>query len=547
MAPNSIPSFKQVSKPRPHHYTFCSGVNPDTAKMGLLDMPFDVLDGILDLSLPSGIEGLTLSCRAIYERATPQIRRHNKLKQRWRVTNNRWTRHTGDTLQILYEISLDPLIAEYIEVLDLHDWRAGMYFIAPDDPQGGRAHRWTTEIPTTLRNDQGALGSLKTFLDESFQTTQCNVEIDEVWKDIMKGEICSDDDEYDESTWTVVALLSLLPNLTTLRFPAWWKGPEGEAGNALDVLVRAANVMDGRSKPLATLKNILHFMESRYEQKTPLQAMQHIMALSGMRELYLNGAVAVDDGYTGHPFVWAYPEIVASITRMELAACCIDAEGLSALVAHTPNLVVFKYSHETKWHGCQYDWNPGTFAEALARYCGQSLIEVSITLDAMNGCIVNGASSFRSFPKLEKLEIDVDVFCGPSVKSGQRLGSFDDAYIPPGENPWTTGDISSIGSMLPDRIKEVQINTNYEKPDRDALQALLKNLREQRAERLHKLERIIVREFNGPGVEDLVEAAGATLEVLGAELGGRYVRGNVPEWRRRISIRTQALLDGNIV
>lgn len=514
--------------------------------MSLLDLPLEILDVIMDLSLPDGIEGFALSCRAIYERAAPQIRRHNALKHKWRITSNRKGRRIDDTLQIIYDISHEPLAAEYIEVLDLWDDREpndGHYLTpVPPGPERRRSINLTGLSLVDFRDTPGAFDTLKGFITRSFQFNECGINMEEVWEDMMKAEIHPELEGYAESTWTVISLLSLLSNVKTLRLPGWWEGPQESAGNALDLLVRAANMVGAKAKPLQKLDTILPYMESGYEEKTALQGVQACMLLGGMKELYLVSAVAVDDGYTGQPFAWRYPGLNSSITRMEFSSCCMDAECISALVEHTPNLAVFKYSHETKWHGCQHDWNPGTFVEALGRHCAHSLKELALTLDSLYGAVINGASSFRALHRLEKLEADLRIFCGPPVESGQRLG--EDAHVPEGENVWTTDDIPCIGSMLPENIREVQINTDHERPDRDALIALTKNLAEQRGDRLHQLEKVVIREYGGNSMQDIADKAGATLELLSDEAFRPNEAVEVAEWKRMFNERTRKLLGG---
>jgi hypothetical protein len=186
--------------------------------------------------------------------------------------------------------------------------------------------------------------------------------------------------------------------------------------------------------------------------------LQPFMALDSLKEMYLHSAVAVDDQFDGYVFEWKFPGLSSALTRFEFVSSCISADGLSSLVAHTPNLAVLKYSHQTKFHGCEYDWNPGAFVEALARHCSNTIVEVAITIDELMGDIINGASSFLALPNIKKLEVDVQVFCGPPVESGQRRGP--DARVPDGERPWTSEDIPCIGSMMPTGIREVQINTD---------------------------------------------------------------------------------------
>ncbi|KAF1961038.1 hypothetical protein CC80DRAFT_489248 [Byssothecium circinans] len=501
--------------------------------MSLLDLPVEILDTILDLSLPSGLEGLVLSCRAIYERAGSQIRRHNELKRKWRHTTNHQSRRVDNTIQILYEISREPLAAKYIEELDLWDdrWRAdGQAELEDDD------NTEITEVeatPETFRRSQEAMRSIKTLVTNSLQQYDTDVDLADFWEHMMKEELHPENEDFLESSCTVIGLLSLLPNVRTLRLPGWWEGVQEEAGNALNQLVAAANRNGSHDKPLGKLTTILPSMHGGYEEKTSLQDLLPLLTLQSLTEVYLVSTVAVDDGYTGMPFSWpSGAGVASSLKRLELVSCCIDAEGLSGLIAYTPNLTIFKYSHETKHHGCQHDWNPGTFTETLGRHCGSTLIEVALTIDDLHGTIINGASSFLSFPRLEKVEVDVQIFCGPPVESGQRRGP--DAFVPEGERPWSQHDIPCIGSMLPDSVREVQINVDHPEPDEEALRALLKNLKTQRAERLHRLERAIVRQYGGSSTMEMVTSAGATMEAFDKDVDAatKRRRMDMPEWKR---------------
>jgi hypothetical protein len=492
--------------------------------MGLLNLPLEIIDDILDLTLPAGIEGFVLSCKTVYRRAAPQLRRHKELKQRWRCTSNHESERIDDTLRIIYDISREPLVAEYIEVLDL--W---------DDRSRGDGHYWEefAEEQAALENfrsDEQALMAIKSLISKSLRSCGSNVAINDLWEHMMKEELQPEDDYFKESSCTVVGLLSLLPNIKTLRLPGWWEGAEKEAGNTLEILVDAANRDDAQGKPLSKLRTILPFLHDGYDERTGLQSLLPLLSLRTLKETYLVSAVAVDDNYTGLPFHWSPNGLNSSLTRLEFVACCMDADGLSELIAHTPALTIFKYSHETKWHGCEHDWNPGSFAEALGRHCGNTLTEVAITLDEVYGDIINGASSFHLLPRLEKLEVDVKVFCGPPLESGQRLGQ--DAFVPRGEVPWTQNDIPCIGSMLPDSIVEADINITDPIADTEALRALLKNLKEQRAERLFKLERVVVRQYGNDSMMEMSVRAGATLEAFDLDIEEAEMRlpVHMPKW-----------------
>ena len=499
--------------------------------MSLLSLPLEIIDIIIDLSLPSSIEELSLVCKAIYERAQVQIVRHNTLKQQWKRANNYRTGRLDDTLGILDAIAQDPLIAEYIEVLDLWDERG----LSDED-----------EDFLDFRGDVDSMERVKTLITSSTFLKESGVDPEAWWDKMMKEEGTRIDHDNTEVSCTAITLLGLLPNLKSIRLDPGWQhfSPDQPDGEILlsvlqSIISRTGQTGDSRQQPLSQLRTILPFMHPGYEDKAALQSVQPFLEIPAISELYLVSAVAVDDGYTGFPFKWSTPILAPNLTRIELVASCIDAEGISELLRHTPNVTVFKYAHETKWHGCQHDWNAGAFVEAVAHHCGNTIIDLAITIDELYGEIINGVSSLLAFPHLERLEVDVTVFRGPPLESGQQLG--EGGSVPEGATAWVETDIPCIGSMLPDSIVEAQINTDFPNPDEKALAGLLKNLRSQRMERLHKLERCIIRQYKAESARLYAEMAGATLETFDFEIENPRALNMMPAWKREFNERISTL------
>lgn len=502
--------------------------------MGLLNLPAEIIDVILDLSLPSGIEGLSLVCKAIYGRAKSQIERHNALKRRWKRANNRTAGRLDDTLGILDAIARNPLVAEYIETLDLWDLR----HISHEDDE-----------LLDCRGDKEAMERVKRMVTSLSFLKDANVDTEAWWNTMMKEEESRTSDVGLKGECTTVTLLGLLTNLKTLRLDTSWhifdpERPENELPQSgLQSIINKATQSSGsRPQALSHMQTILPFLGSGYQEWAPLQRIQPLLTLGSVSEVYLSSVLAVDNGYTDHPFHWRTPTLAAQLTRIELAYSAIEADGISELLRHTPNLTVLKYSHETKWLHCGYDWNAGAFVEAIARYCGNTITELAITIDDLSGEIINGVSSLHSFQRLEYLEVDVHVFRGPPIESGQQLGY--GSTLPEGVTPWNEHDIPCIGSMLPESIKEVQINTDFPTPDERALESLLKNLRAQRLERLHQMERCIVRQYTAESARVYAERAGATLETFDLGIQQPRRRSMMPAWKRAFHERLDRLETG---
>jgi hypothetical protein len=489
--------------------------------MGLLDLPPEILDLIIDITVPTGLENFVLSCKAIFERAESQIVHHNELKRRWGHTSNASVgiARRGDTLRILHEISQEPIIAEYIESLSLWDRRR-------DDELDAEL------IGYDFREDEAAMNGIKSLLRSAEYYAMADK--DTWWHQIQEEDAASEDAHIDK-LYATVALLALLPNVKVLQLPdRWHEVRRGEAAESLvpavESLINMSNTSSRRLRPLSSLTTILPFVEEGYDVRVGLQCLQPFMCLDSIRNLFAVSCIAVEDDWGNLPFEWSSPNLKSPLTRIELASCCMDASGLSVLVRNTPALTIFRYSHQTKWDGIEYDWNAGEFSEVLANYCGDRLLELAITIDELHGEVINGLSSFMRFSKLEKLEVDVSVFCGPPLESGQRLGRF--AYIPEGATPWTYIDIPCMGDMLPTSIRELHVNTDYPAPSKQALLALFKNIKVRRQDKLTRLEKTVIRQYMSSSAQEMADEHNAILEVFDENVVEARARSMMPQWKR---------------
>lgn len=498
--------------------------------MGLLQLPGELIDEIITFTIPHGFESFALSCKTIYRRATAQLDRHNRLRRLWRYAYTP-SNERGKPFYLLYELSRDPLLAQYIDVLNLRD------------PLAEGSQSDVSHLSDEFRMDDEAMDRIKTVATQSEWMEQAGVDVERWWETMMRDDDMMDEgEEGDGLPFVVVSLLSQLPNIKSLQLPDTWVKvrPSDDANElekvlvyVLDAMVEYSNRTRGTSTPLKQLATLLPFVPAGYEARAGLQCVEPFLSLEGMRELFGVSLVAVDDQYTGIPFKWR-SRLDSNLRRIELAYCCMDPEGLAGLVQHTPLLQVFRYSHETKWHGCQYEWNPGAFVGVLARYCGATITDLSLTIDELPGDVINGASSFLSFVKLASLEVDVRVFCGPPIESGQRKGT--QALVPEGELPWTVHDIPCIGSMVPSSIVHMTINTDYPRTDEQALRSLLKNVRQQKAERLPRFQAVVVRQYEGDSGKDIFGIPGLVLCVDGNEVN-MQPRAMLPTWKRDFATR----------
>ncbi|KAH9861460.1 hypothetical protein J1614_011206 [Plenodomus biglobosus] len=491
-----------------------------TATMRLLDLPLEVIDLIIDRSIPEGIENFALSCSAVYQRARSQIQHHNAFRRKWGTTSHASLARRGDTLALLHEIAREPRIAQYIESLSLWDRRT------EEDVADAAAIQ-------SFRDSNEAMQNIRDLLQNAEYFANANLE--NWWTQILEEDQRPETEGIDKLCATV-ALLSLLPNLRTLQLPdSWHEVRETEAAEALvpaiEELVAMANAAGSRPRPLASLETILPFVEEGYDVRVGLQCLQPFMVLNNLRNLYAVSCVAVQDDWAGIPFNWPNPSLKSPLTKIEFACCCMDASALSVLLANTPTLTVFRYSHQSKWDGLEFDWNPGAFLEVIANHVGERLLELALTIDELHGEIVNGLSSFVRFPNLQVLEVDLEAFCGPPVESGQRRGR--DAFVPEGATPWTYMDIPCMGDMLPESIRELHVNTNFPRPSVQALLSLFKNIVDRRKNKLIRLEVTVIRQYRASTAQGIATSYGVQLEAFDKDVENPRPRSMMPLWKRR--------------
>lgn len=497
--------------------------------MGLLDLPPEILDLIIDRTAPSGLENFVLSCRTVYGRAASQIQRHNSLKRTWRNTTGLPSTRVGDTLAILHEISREPIIAEYIENLFLWNRRSDDEFM---DDVG----------EYSFRDDAHAMEEIKSLLRRTEHYANANDE--EWWNQILEEDMTDDGPNVDK-LYATIALLSLLPNLKVLQLPdRWHEIREGESAETLVPLVKSlvamSNAPGHRQKPLAQLETLLPFVEEGYDVRVGLQCLEPFMTLKSIRNIYAVSCTAVDEGWGGSAFRWLDPNTKSPLTRVEFASCCMNASGLAGFLANVPALRVFRYSHQTKWHGVQYDWNAGEMLETLANYCSGTLVDIAMTIDELPGEIVNGLSSFLRFTKLERLEVDVECFCGPPLESGQRLGA--EARLPEGAVAWRHADIPCMGDMLPESIRELYVNTNFPQPSEESLLALFKNIVTRRQDKLFNLHTTVIRQYRASSAMYIAENHNILMEVFDGDVEHPRPRSMMPLWKREFDRRVGGIV-----
>lgn len=477
--------------------------------MQLLDLSAELLDQIVDWTLPDGFESLTLACKTAYLLCKPRLAIHNDLRRNWRVVSS------DLPITVLRQVAEIPLTSRYVKSLNLYH---------------GTSHNEGTE--TRQRPSDHSM--IKALVSTSPYFGLAGISFGDWWQELL-AEIEYEDENGNRDNdigapFAMITLLLFLPKLRTLSLDhRWgdsavhgrcWMNDDADKHANLRVPVLNALVQHARDRyfdgqSLTTLEVIHPFMESGYDIKASFGAQEWFMLMPAMKEVFSISLMATDYSNGGVQFEWSIPDLMSNVRRLELAYCNLDDNGVSNVLSRMPQLKIFHYGHESKHHGCGWEWNPGKFMEAVSRHCGATFEEIGFQCDPDPGAIENGISDFLAFKKLERLEIDILAFMGPPVASGHKRGMC--GYKPEGVEDWNESELPCLATILPPSIRVLRLNTlqNESKEDDNysvTLQALLQDFKVYRKTNLPKLTESFLRQFNSTTAKSAANAANWTFE-----------------------------------
>lgn len=194
------------------------------ATSSLLQLPEELLNVIVQATIPEGVESLATTCHALHRLCTPFLKRHNFLRTHFHhfayntyPPDSRLLKYNPGAYDLISHIAKDPIIARYITHADLHC-----------DTWPPRAR----PLPSMPDIDDG--GPLVALFANSPALRMAGLEWREYY--VLIQEELDDTDRYRYSQHAAAFLLTLLPNLSvaTLKLPRHW-----EASETSDRLIRA--------------------------------------------------------------------------------------------------------------------------------------------------------------------------------------------------------------------------------------------------------------------------------------------------------------------
>ncbi|KAF2962957.1 hypothetical protein GQX73_g10610 [Xylaria multiplex] len=416
--------------------------------MPLLDLPSELLDQVVWESIPEDFENLILSCRTLHEYGKPYIDQHTARKRQFHTMRI----DACSDMSWLANFAIEPRIPFYANIVNL---RGHVEIESEDD----------SEDDSTEGEYERVKQLVKALIKQSPYLAIKGIDTD-FWVDMILSELGDGDGYACRSLFLGIFYLTLFPNVTNLTLP--WHAPgrvfhhDHERATNQYELVLNAIAQKSRSKhnrrALGKLKCLTYTLLTNYKIYQPLQFLLPFLILPELEELRATSLTAIK---FHQEFKWTYPDIHSNLRTIELKSCCMDAVGISELLAHTPKLTTLKYQHASKHHGMEAYWDSGEFVTAIEKKVGGQLKHLAITvaIDAING-IKAGVTSMHRFTQLETLELDLPVFYGPSIESGEKAGIVDTPPIP-GYAKWTVNATPPLCRILPASIREFTLFAHF--------------------------------------------------------------------------------------
>ncbi|KAI9926830.1 hypothetical protein ASPWEDRAFT_716351 [Aspergillus wentii DTO 134E9] len=462
----------------------------------LLTLPLELLRQIVQETIPADFEATALSCKTLFAASTPFQAKYATRRKQFRnfafsrkierkdeevadetdLGEEDWdeiTQETGirirTTRDLLEQIALDHSVAQYIQSIDL---------------RGGGAEAESDE------EDEEILDSLQ-------------VEVPETLKDLVRTSPFIEAVGGDPEDWigqiqhcavdADIFLLTLLPQVRKVALhPRWdrlWRS-SSEANDerrwqVLKLITHRANHSEEfPDAPLSKLSVVQPSRDIGYEEKSPLTPFVPLLAINSVSEVSLSSCVFKDDGYTGIAFDPLVENYSTNLRKLSITSSVAGPEELSQLLSRIPNLEIFDYSHETKWHGCGHVWNIGAFLDTVLDTCAEKLKELSVTVVSNYGGLGPTLVDMTRFQKLTVLDMDVEMLCGPQYDPSMRFLDFDDDLV--GDPAWP-----KLVDILPASIERFSLYlTSFSGDHIKCITHLIEGLSDNRATKLPRLDKL---------------------------------------------------------
>ncbi|KAF9882890.1 hypothetical protein FE257_004904 [Aspergillus nanangensis] len=465
----------------------------------LLSLPMELLGQIVQETMPVGFEAIALACKTLHAASTPfqaqyaiRTKRFRDFAFSGRLQKNpeddeesdsgeywdQTTQETGirirNTRELLEHIAADPTVAQYIQCVNLGK------VDKLDDEDEDEDEDEANEMPSPRECEISDALRILVHTSPFIQAVGGNPEN---WiPGIRRSGVDAD-----------VFLMTLISQLREVTMHPRWDvlDPFGRRNDerrwqVLKLLTHRANRPDEYpDAPLSLLSVVNSSREPGYEEKVPLTPVVPFLAINSVTEVSLVSCVFKDDGYTGNQFHPTMSRYSANLRTLDLDSCVAGVEELSQVLSRIPNLEVFRFSHETKWHGCGHNQNMGALLATVQDLCADNLRELVVSIVTPWGDPGATLVDMTRFRKLAVLELDVDMLCGPAYDPSMR--DLEGDQIEAHDGPaWPR-----LVDMLPASIERFALNlSTFSDQHLKCVSHLIEGLEHGRASKLPHLEKL---------------------------------------------------------
>lgn len=390
------------------------------ASSTLTSLPTELLEEIIPHTLPEGFEGLALTCRRFYNLCTPLIKRHNQLRTEfgefmYYACLNRdglHYRHHPQAIYLIQEIADDPVVARYIRHADF------IYDTWPPYPER------VQHLP-----DPNLGGPVVALFSESPYLREAGLDWRQYYAAIQEDTREDQDPPNMYSQHAAAFLLTLLPNVTSLKLPSHWHPCEMADRLILATVRKAASRPGHPSSPLwdrpslAQLTRFEHHNESRPRDRVPftrgpdwsppdhryhLADVVPFLALPELRLFRARSCVAREGASVAAASEKAGLPPGGSLEYARIVDACLDEVAFTTFLRRAPNLKELVYWHCTDVHAPQ-DWDACGLVEAIGSEAGGRLERLEVEIYGSRVALAPGRLSMRGFQRLRRLRLPLEI------------------------------------------------------------------------------------------------------------------------------------------
>ncbi|OTA64294.1 F-box domain protein [Hypoxylon sp. EC38] len=456
-------------------------------------LPVELLEEIIIQTMPEGFESLALTCRTIHKICTPYIERHNRLCSEFRRFQYRdafkfqsiffeqdpLLQPMRSSFNLLARIAVEPMVSRYI----IHaDFENDMF------PPRCR-------VPPLIPDIHHDSPLVKLFANSS-HLRQAGLD----WQEYYA--LINDDLEVRPhySQLAAAFLLTLLPNIKTLRLPRLWK-PLEKTNKLLHVIVDETKRLNS-PWIVPSLSQVTSFTILRHfysKQGSDLDDAAPFLALPHVRALYSHGCEIMNDGPMALASKDPYICYGATLEIANFWNCCIDDATIANFVKHAPRLRTLIYEHCTRGNNSPKDWDVCKFVTAIEREAGNHLEQLRISIKELEGSITPGRASMRGFKRLRKLQFPLEIAMCNVTDAESRLTA-------PSES-LTDQELGKpepfISKLVPASVSELSLTSRGEAQHARALEVMFSNFAAMKDSELPALKEIYLSYPKNPSPDDL--------------------------------------------